>query len=119
MPYNVEIDGKNYRLHEAVWKLVNKEEITDEEKEKIEECIRVISEKEKADEDKLKEVPLTRKEAKDLFHETAGLLRTVMDLKEIESGEEKKKREDFMREFSRQRIADAKRWAKFLKETEK
>src|SRR5512133_3619939 len=87
IPDYVEFEGKRYPLHNYVWELIQKENITPDEKSRIDKCIDIISSKEVEDEKELKEKPLTEEEARSLYHETAGLLRAITDLKEIESGD--------------------------------
>lgn len=115
VPYHIEIDGRKCNLHEIVWKLLNKKEITDEDRKHIDSYISFLKEKEKEDELELKTEKLTRKEAKQLFNELAGLMRTIMDLKEIEEGIAKEKEKEFHEIFSRERVAEARRWLEFLK----
>ncbi len=119
IPDYVEFEGKSYLLHNYVWDLIQKDTLTDVEKSRIDKCIDIISEKEKKDEKKLEEKPLTREEARALYHETAGLLRAVIDLKEIESGALKESSRRFQEQFANQRIKDAKLWLEFIKEVSK
>lgn len=115
IPHSVELEGKNCPLHEYVWEMIQKEEITEEEKKQIENCIEILSIKEMEDEKELEEKPLTREEARTLYHETAGLLRTIMDLREIEDGTMKENAKRFQEQFLSQRVKDAKLWVEFLK----
>lgn len=119
IPHKVELEGKEYPLHEYVWELIKKEEITEEEKERIDKCIQLISEKEEEDEKELEEETLTREEAWELYHETAGLLRAIMDLREIEDGTMKESQASFQQKFAEQRVKDAKLWLEFLKKVKK
>ena len=115
IPDYVEFEGKNYPLHNYVWELIQKDTLTEVEKSRIDKCIKIISAKEKKDEKELEEKPLTQEEIKALYHETAGLLRAVMDLKEIESGAFKESSRRFQEQFANKRIKDAKLWLEFLK----
>jgi hypothetical protein len=117
VPYLVEIKGKKCRLHDLVWSLINKEELSDDDTRHIDSYISYLKEKEKEDELALKTKKLTRKEAKDLFNETAGLLRAIMDLREIGDGTAKEKEKEFQETFSQERVAEARRWLQFLKDT--
>ncbi|MDQ1251139.1 MAG: hypothetical protein QG646_208 [Euryarchaeota archaeon] len=110
IPDYVEFEGKNYPLHNYVWDLIQKDTLTTVEKSRIDKCIDIISAKEKEDEKELEEKTLTREEAKTLYRETAGLLRAVIDLKEIESGALKESSRRFQERFANQRIKDAKLW---------
>ncbi|NPE30895.1 hypothetical protein HNV12_23670 [Methanococcoides sp. SA1] len=72
----------------------------------------------KQGETKLKEMDLTPQEAMVLYDETAALLRTIMDLKEIETGEDKDRMERFGHRTIQRRVEDAKNWANFLKDVD-
>ena len=61
----------------------------------------------------------TREEAKNLYHETAGLLRAITDLKEIETGTFQENTKRFQEMFANQRIKNAKIWLEFLKNVSK
>lgn len=119
IPDYVEIEGKTYPLHNYVWELIQKENLTEGEKSQIDKCIDIISEKEIEDEKELEEKPLTREQAKALYHETAGLLRAIMDLKEIESGVLKESSKRFQEQFLNQRVRDARLWLEFLQKVSK
>ena len=119
IPNSIEIGGKICHLHDYVWGLIQKETLTQTEKTTIDKCIRMISTTEKTDEKKLEEQSLTQEEAKALYHETAGLLRAIMDLKEIEDGTLRENTKHFQEQFGDQRIKDAKLWLEFLKKVSK
>jgi hypothetical protein len=119
IPNNIEVGGKNCHLHDYVWELIQKETITQTEKASIDKCIEIISTKEKEDEKELEGQSLTQDEAKALYHETAGLLRAIMDLKEIEDGTLKENTKHFQEQFGEQRVKDAKLWLEFIKKVSK
>lgn len=119
IPDYVEFEGKRYPLHNYVWELIQKENLTPGEKSRIDKCIDIISAKEKEDEKELEEKPLTEEEAKSLYHETAGLLRAITDLKEIESGDLKENTKRFQEKFNEQRVRNAKIWLEFIKSVSK
>jgi hypothetical protein len=119
IPDHVEFEGEKYPLHDYVWELIQKDSLTPGEKSRIDKCIDIISAKEKEDEKDLEEKPLTEEEAKSLYHETAGLLRAIMDLKEIESGALKESTKRFQEQFINQRVKDAKLWLEFIKNVSK
>ena len=119
IPYFVEMEDKKCKLHDRVWELINKETISDDEKQEIEECIQLLKNKERIDELELETKEMTREEAKELFNETAGLLRAIMDLKEIENGISKEKEKEFHEMFSTQRTEEIRRWLNFLKDAGK
>jgi hypothetical protein len=119
IPDYVEFEGETYPLHNYVWELIQKDELSATEKSRIDKCIETISAKEKMDEKELEERSLTSEEARKLYHETAGLLRAITDLKEIESGTFKENMKHFQEQFSNQRIKDAKLWLEFIKSVSK
>jgi hypothetical protein len=114
IPYSLEIKGNKCKLHELVWQLINKNNLTDEDRKHIDKYISYLREKEQEDETKLKTEKLTKKEAKALFNETSGILRAIMDLREIEDGTVREKEKEFHDLFSRERVAEARRWLRFL-----
>ena len=115
IPQIVDIDGVQMHLHEFVWEMVNKPELSDEDKKKINDCIAHISEKEAEYEIDLGESDLTQEEAKKLFNKTAGLLRALMDLKELEASPKRKRSRKFHHYAKKRKVDDAKRLVKFLK----
>ncbi len=115
IPDYVEFEGETYPLHNYIWKLIQKEELSADEKSRIDKCIEILSAKETNDEKELEEKPLTPEEARTLYHETAGLLRAITDLKEIESGTFKQNTKHFQEQFANQRVKDAKLWLEFIK----
>jgi hypothetical protein len=119
VPYFVEINGKKCKLHERVWDLINRKNISDDDKKQIEKYIAVLKEKERADELELQTKEMTLEEAKKLFNETAGLMRAIMDLREIEEGISKEKEKEFHEIFSTQRTEEIRRWLNFLKDAGK
>ncbi len=119
IPDYIEFEGEKYHLHNYVWEMIEKDTLTENEKSLIDKCIDIISAKEKEDEKELEEKPLTVEEAKSLYHETAGLLRAIMDLKEIESGALKESTKRFQEQFIGQRVKDAKLWLEFIKNVSK
>ncbi|MDQ1253366.1 MAG: hypothetical protein QG646_2533 [Euryarchaeota archaeon] len=119
IPDHVELEGETYPLHDYVWELIQKDKLTEIEKSRIDKCIEIISAKEMADEKELEEKSLTREEAKNLYHETAGLLRAITDLKEIETGTFQENTKRFQEMFANQRIKNAKIWLEFLKNVSK
>lgn len=119
IPDHMEFEGKTYPLHNYVWELIQKDKLTESEKSRVDKCIEIISAKEKEDEKGLEEKFLTQEEAKNLYHETAGLLRAITDLKEIESGAFQENTKHFQEKFANQRIRDAKLWLEFIKNPSK
>ncbi|WP_292376707.1 DUF5788 family protein [Methanosarcina sp. UBA411] len=119
IPDYIEFEGETYPLHNYVWELIQKGELSVAEKSRIDKCIEIISAKEMEEEKELEEKSLTSEEARKLYHETAGLLRAITDLKEIESGTFKENTKCFQEKFDNQRIKDAKLWLEFINKVSK
>ncbi|AKB42373.1 DUF5788 family protein [Methanosarcina vacuolata] len=119
IPDYVELEGETYPLHNYIWELVQKEELSESEKSRIDKCIEILSAKEMKDEKELEENSLTSEESRNLYHETAGLLRAITNLQEIESGIFKQNTKRFQEQFANQRVRDAKLWLEFIKKVSK
>ncbi|HPJ30266.1 MAG TPA: DUF5788 family protein [Methanothrix sp.] len=103
-------------LRHLIWRLIHERDLSEKEETEIKELIRLLKAKETRDEGKLKEARLTREEAHRLFEETAAVIRTLMDLKEIL--EKKEHRTDLGREAVKKKVNDVKRWNAFVDEME-
>ncbi len=112
LPGEIEVDGEKINLHELIWNCLNSEQSSEEEKERYTELIHILESREKHDEEVLLKADLTREEAKRLYHESAALIRAILDLRECEAGGKPSKESG---EEIRKKIDDAKRWLGFLK----
>ncbi len=112
IPDVFEIDGTEIPLHELVWRLINKKELTEAETAGIESLIRALEAKEACDETALAKEAVTREEAENLYKEASGLLRAIMDLKGIENGAHPD--EDIRRKLLQKTISDARGLLKFV-----
>jgi hypothetical protein len=112
VPEEVEVDGKNIKLHELIWGCIHNKELSEQEKNRILELVQLLEAKARNDEEILIKARLTREEAKKLYNEIASLIRAIMDLKECESGKVRLK--DSSDEI-KQKVDDARRWMGFLK----
>ncbi len=112
IPDVFEIDGTEIPLHELVWRLINKKELTESETAGIESLIRALEEKETCDETALARETITREEAECLYKEASGLLRAIIDLKGIENGAHPDK--DVRRKILQKKISDARGLLKFV-----
>jgi len=112
LPESVEVEGKNIEIHDLIWRCIHKKEFSEKEKKRLMELVRMLEAKEKLDEESLRKASITREEAKKLFHESAALIRAIMDLKECEAGNVRLESRDHE---LRQKINDAKKWIAFLK----
>lgn len=112
LPETVEVEGEKIEVHDLIWNCIHNKEFSKKEKNRFLEIARMLEAKEKLDEEALKKASLTQEEAKKLFHESAALIRAIMDIKECEAGKVKLKEPDIE---LRNKIEDAKRWIGFLK----
>jgi len=119
IPDRIELEGETYPLHNYVWELIQKDKLTEVEKARIDKLIEIISVKEQEDEKQLEEKSLTPEEAKNLYRETAGLLRAMTDLNEVEDGTFQEESKHFQEIFANQRIKDARIWLEFIKNATK
>lgn len=90
IPCIVKIDGRDIHLHEVVWEIVNQKTYSEYDMGSIGLFISLLSDKEKECEKCLGEKSITCDEAKKVFNETVGLMRAIMDLKEVVDNGNKK-----------------------------
>ncbi|MBE0521634.1 MAG: methyl-accepting chemotaxis protein [Candidatus Methanoperedenaceae archaeon] len=112
LPDEVEVDGKKIRLHDLIWRCAHKKQFSEEEKKRLLELVDILEKKEKHDESILQKANLTHEEAKQLYHESASLIRAIIDLRDCESG--KLQPIETGAEI-RTKVNDARRWLGFLK----
>ncbi len=112
LPAKVDVEGNDVEVHDVIWRCIHKKEFSEKEKKSFMELVRMLETKEKLDEESLGKASLTREEAKKLFHESAALIRAIMDIRDCEVGNVKLKEPDME---IRRKIDDAKRWIGFLK----
>lgn len=82
-PPEVHPEKGTVELHHLIWRLINEKEITEKERKQIEELIDLLGKKEKQEEEILTHETLTCRQARELHDETAGILRTLLDLKDL------------------------------------
>ncbi len=111
LPIEVHADKCTVDLHHLIWRLINEKEITDEERVQIEEMIDLLEKKERQEEEVLLHERLTHAEAQQIFNEAAGVMRSIIDLKDLL---EKRMQSDEEKEAIRRKVDDAKRWNKFM-----
>lgn len=112
IPNEVEVNGEAIKLNELIWRCVHNKQFSEDEKKRFMELVHILEAKEKHDEEMLLKARLTREEAKKLYHESAALIRSILDLRECEAGKKKLKESS---DEIRQKVDDAKRWLGFLK----
>jgi hypothetical protein len=112
LPDEVEVDGTKIRLHDLIWSCAHKKQFSEDEKKRLLELVDTLEKKEKHDEVILQKANLTREEAEQLYHESASLIRAIIDLRDCESGKVKPIETG---EEIRTKVNDARRWLLFLK----
>jgi Family of unknown function (DUF5788) len=116
LPPEVNPEKGTVELHRLIWRLINEKEITDEERIQIEEIIDLLQKAEQREENILKVQRLTRVQARQLYEETAGCIRALLDLKDLLKSKEQF---DTKKEASKRKVDDVRRWNKFIDQIEK
>lgn len=101
-------------LRHLIWRLIHEKDLSEKEETEIKELIKVLKAKETCDEERMKEEKLTHEEAHQLYEETAAVIRTLMDLKDILAKKEHKT--DMGREVLKKKVNDVKKWNAFVDE---
>jgi hypothetical protein len=112
IPDEITIHGQTLRLHDMIWKLINIPSLSELEREWVHELIILLEQKEELDEQCIEKANLTPEKARRCFNEAAGLLRAIMDLKDLESGRIKKN--EFNKVSIEDKVNDARQWIKFI-----
>jgi len=86
LPDKVEVDGKDIEIHDLIWSCIHKKKFSEQEKQHFIDIVRMLEAKEKFNEQSLQKASLTRVDAIRLYHESAALIRAIMDLRECEAG---------------------------------
>ncbi|MEA1905487.1 MAG: DUF5788 family protein [Euryarchaeota archaeon] len=116
IPLVFEIDGMQIQLHELVWRLINKKELTDDEIAGIESLICALEKKESCDETAIAKADITEEEANNLYKEASGLLRAIMNLKDLERGA-RPDDYDLRRKVAQKKVRDAHSLLKFVEKS--
>ncbi|HEX9908931.1 MAG TPA: DUF5788 family protein [Thermoplasmata archaeon] len=111
IPEHTVLGDSEIDLREVVYNLTNKELLTPEDIERVNELVRLLKQKAKELEGRLQHDPLTTQAAKDLLEEICGLLRAIEELRFIETPE----KAEFRKRELMGRIEDERRWQNFLK----
>jgi hypothetical protein len=94
IPKEVEIEGKKVKLHEIIWEIVNKTRFSKADIKNIDHFLSLLKEKEREYERALERDDISYEEARNLFSETAGIMRAIMDLTQIEEETQRKRSQD-------------------------
>ena len=116
IPPVFEIKGMEIPLHELVWRLINKKELTDDEIAGIESLICGLEKRESCDEAAIAKADITEEEANNLYNEASGLLRAIMDLKDLERGA-RPDDYDLRRKLAQKKVRDANSLLKFVEKS--
>ncbi len=116
IPPVFEIEGMEIQLHELVWRLINKKELTDDEIAGIESLICGLEKRESCDEAAIAKADITEEEANNLYNEASGLLRAIMDLKDLERGA-RPDDYDLRRKVAQKKVRDANSLLKFVEKS--
>ena len=115
LPDEVHASGK-IELHRLIWRLINEKEITEPERIQIEEIIEILQKKEKSEEEALKEEALSPEKAREIHDEAAGIIRSILDLKDVLKKKGHAAAPDDATELIRQKVSQAKRWNQLIEE---
>jgi len=114
IPRKVVIDGETMPLRRMVAGLLAEPEPDSKQRELARRLLELVERKEKANERRIEhDKELTLKEARALFNEAVGLLRAVVDLREVSDGSH---RIPLGRRADKSRVDDARRWQEFVRQ---
>jgi hypothetical protein len=94
IPREVEIEGKKVKLHEIIWEIVNKTRFSEADIKNIDYLLSLLKEKEHESERAIEHDDISYEEARNLFNETAGIMRAIMDLTQAEEESQRKRSQD-------------------------
>lgn len=113
LPPEVHSDKGDIDLRRLLERLFSEKELTADERVQVRELIDILRSMELEDEEKLKASSLTRLQARELYDETAGVIRALVELKDLlkrrEHGDERE-------EAIKRKVEDARRWNAFMKQ---
>ncbi len=115
IPDEVVLDGKKLPLHQVIWNIVSKDKLADDELELLLSLEKKLGEKYALDIEKIDHEDTGEDQAADDFCEAVGLLRALVDLKDVEKREEKKEqRGDVILKMRENSKEQARQWLNFL-----
>lgn len=94
IPREVEIEGKKVKLHEIIWEIVNKTRFSEADIKNVDYLLSLLKEKEHESERAIGHDDISYEEARNLFNETAGIMRAIMDLTQAEEKSQRKRSRD-------------------------
>jgi len=113
VPEEVELDGQVVALHKIMWRLINhKRELTPEEFSAVQRLYMAIERKINEIESEIKSQDIDEHEALELYTEAQGLIRAVIELRDLEKGTPF---DNYGKTESEKRNEAQKRWLSYLK----
>jgi len=112
IPDKVEIEGVIVPVHELVWRMINKQNITEDEIAYARQLADMLEAKKNYNEFRLKHDDLTDEQAENLYFEACGLMRAIISLRELGDERTRQAVADRMRE---RKIEDARQLIEFIK----
>lgn len=117
LPPEVHSRQGKIELHRLIWRLINENEITEKERLQIEEILELLERKEKVEEESLSRENLTPEQALRLRDEAAGIIRAILELKDLlKDKKQNASRADVAEEHIRHKVNEAKRWTQLMDE---
>jgi len=117
VPDSIVIDGKEMHLHDIIWDIVNKDVVTEGEKDLLLGLEKTLNKKFREDLENIEHKDSTEDQAIQDYCEALGLLRAIITLKDITSKEAKPERKDELSKKMRESTNDhTKYWLDFLKQ---
>ncbi len=117
IPRKVVIDGETMPLRRMVADFLKEPEPGKKQRELARRLLELVERKEKANERRIENDPdLKREDAEVLFKEAAGLLRAIVDLREMSEGSH---RTPIGQRVNESRKDDARRWQAFIKKVKR
>ncbi|RLG26951.1 hypothetical protein DRN70_02630 [Methanosarcinales archaeon] len=113
IPTEIHLGCGDIPLRDTIYNFLVKDRLTEEDEGQIHRLLQNLEERELMDEKKLKYAPLTKKEAEGLCLELAGLLRAIMDLRDVEAPRQQR---SLKKRGKHHKVEDVKRWTSYLKE---
>lgn len=111
IPQDIIVGDRKVKLRDVVFNYIVRDNHTEEEGRDAETLARLLDDKIRDLERDIKHGDMTRSQACDLMHETRSLMRAVDELRSTSERDGQIKHRELM-----DKVEDAKRWQKYLKE---
>jgi len=114
LPPEIHRDMGSIDLHQLLSRLVHQKDLNDADRAQISGIVRLLKAREMQDEQMIKQDALTHHQARQIYGEAAGIIRALLDLKDISTGRSRQ----FQASALRRSADDVRRWRNFLQEVE-